>query len=68
MDDPTDDDNVEEKDGFTFCVSKDLLATIGGVNIDLSYMGFVVEPQIPLTAQGESSSCGSCGSGGSCSI
>ena len=44
------------------------VTVIGGVNIDLSYMGFVVEPQIPLTAQGESSSCGSCGSGGSCSI
>ena len=35
-----------------------LLERIGGVRIDVSYMGFLVEPELPLGG----SSCGSCGS------
>ena len=50
-----------EVNGFTFCLEKSLLERIGGVKIDVSYMGFIVEPELPL--QG-GSSCGSCG--GSC--
>lgn len=63
-----DDDSIVEMDGFTFCVNKNLLEQIGGVNIDLSYMGFVVEPQKPMTSAESGSACGSCGSGESCSI
>lgn len=63
-----DDDTVTETDGFTFCVNKELLDSIEGVDIDLSYMGFVVEPKKPLPSASSGSSCGSCGSGGSCSI
>jgi hypothetical protein len=31
---------------------------VGGVKIDVSYMGFIVEPELPLGG----GSCGSCGS------
>lgn len=31
---------------------------IGGVKIDVSYMGFIVEPELPLGG----GSCGTCGS------
>lgn len=61
-----DDDTVVEQGGFTFCVNKELLTQIGGVTIDLTYMGFTVEPDVPLNSG--ASACGSCGSGGSCSI
>ena len=54
-------------DGFPFCIDKELLQTVGGVNIDLTYMGFAIEPNIPLASSGGSSCGGSC-SGGSCSI
>ena len=54
-----------ETDGFTFCIEEALLGKIGGVDIDLTYMGFTVEPRIPLANEG-GSSCSSCG--GSCSI
>lgn len=58
---------MAETDGFTFCIETELLNKIGGVDIDLSYMGFTVEPRQPLASEG-GSSCSSCGSGGSCSI
>mgnify|MGYP000441260447 FL=1 len=35
----------------------------GGVTIDLTYMGFSVEPEIPLANTGGSSCGGSCSSG-----
>ena len=35
----------------------------GGVSIDLTYMGFSVEPEIPLANTGGSSCGGSCSSG-----
>ncbi len=54
-----------EVDGFTFCIEKELLEKIGGANIDISYMGFVIEPDNPLNSE---SGCSSCGTGGSCSI
>ena len=62
LDEPTEDDERTELDGFTFCINKELSAQVGGVTIDLNYMGFSVEPEIPLA--GGKSSCGSCA--GSC--
>lgn len=44
-------------------MATDLVAQIGGVSIDMTYMGFTVDPDIPLASSG--SSCGSCSS--SCS-
>lgn len=47
-------------------MDKDLVTTTGGVTVDITYMGFTVEPAVPLnTPQG---GCGGSCSGGSCSI
>ena len=46
---------------MAFCIAMDLLAQIKGVSIDLTYMGFTVDPEVPLASSG--SGCGSCGSG-----
>lgn len=58
-----DEDQSEEQGGFTFCINKDLLAQVQGVKIDLTYMGFAVEPTVPLAAADGGSACGSCSSG-----
>lgn len=63
LDEPKDDDQTEEQGGFTFCMSKDLQEKVQGVKIDLTYMGFAVEPVVPLSADG-GSACGSCSSCG----
>ena len=63
LDEPTPEDKVFEQNGFTFCIAGDLLETVGGVSIDLTYMGFSVEPEIPLANTGGSSCGGSCSSG-----
>ena len=56
-----------EVEGFSFCMDKTLLSTIEGATIDISYMGFTIEPDKPLAAEsGEGSSCSTCGTGGSC--
>ncbi len=66
LDEAQDTDTVVEKDGFTFCMAKDLLDQVKSVKIDLTYMGFAIEPEVPLPAgEGGCSSCGS-GCGGSC--
>lgn len=41
-------------------MATDLVAQIKGVKIDMTYMGFIVDPEVPLASSG--SSCGSCGS------
>lgn len=68
LDESTESDTTEEKDGFTFCINKELLEQVQGVKVDLSYMGFVLEPAVPLAGGGESgcSGCGSSGSSGGC--
>jgi Fe-S cluster assembly iron-binding protein IscA len=61
LDEPTVDDLTEEKGGFTFCMSKDLLAQVQGVTVNTGYMGFMVESIVPLpVAEG---GCGTCGGG-----
>ena len=65
LDAATDQDQSEERGGFTFCINKELLAQIHGVKIDLSQMGFSVEPEAPLPENagvGCGSCCGGCGS------
>jgi len=64
LDAATDEDTSEDQGGFTFCINNELLAQVEGVKIDLSYMGFVVEPTVPLpqTGGGCSSCSGGCGS------
>lgn len=62
LDEERDTDTVMEKDGFTFCMDKELLAQVKSVKIDLTYMGFAIEPEVPLPA-GDGCGCPSCGSG-----
>ena len=63
LDESNDQDQSEEQGGFTFCINKDLLAQVQGVKIDLTYLGFAVEPTVPLAAADGGSACGSCSSG-----
>ncbi len=63
LDEPQDDDTVIEKDGFKFCVNKELMDEATGINVNVSYMGFEIEPvKAFASAGGCGSSCGSsCG-------
>ena len=65
LDEPLDSDDVIEEAGFRFCINKELLAQIKGVSIGISYMGFTLDPEVPLASSGDSGSCGSCTSCGS---
>jgi len=58
LDEPNDKDVTGEADGFSFCMDKELQAEAGSISIDLSYMGFVVTPEKPLSGGGGCSSCG----------
>ncbi len=61
LDEPGDNDNVFEVEGFRFVVDKTLLKELGTVNIDASPSGFMV------TATGlAASTCPSAGGGCSC--
>lgn len=65
LDDAGDDDVVEETGGFKFCVNKALLDQIKGAKIDLTEMGFMVDPVKPLPESaggGCGGCCGGCGS------
>jgi hypothetical protein len=68
LDGSTDDDEQYNEGGFSFCINKALLAKIGGVTIDMTYMGFMVSPEIPLEESGASSACGGCAGSTSCSV
>ena len=61
---PAEADARFDVDGLVFCMDKALADTTGGVTVDLTYMGFTVEPKVPLNARG----CGGSCSGGSCGI
>lgn len=60
LDEPTDEDERVEADGFTFCISKELSSSVGAVTIDLSYMGFVVTSENPLPGGGGCGGCSGC--------
>ena len=68
LDEPADDDTLFSEGGFSFCMHKELLGQIGGVKIDLTYMGFMVSPEIPLQSAGSASACGGCSGSSSCSV
>lgn len=64
LDKPGDDDAVQELDGYTFCINKELLDQIGGGKIDVTPMGFVITPEKPLPESaggGCGGCCGGCG-------
>ena len=63
LDEPNDQDQTEEQAGYTFCINKDLVGEVQGVKIDLTYMGFAVEPVVPFASDGNGGGCSSCSSG-----
>lgn len=63
LDEPNDQDQTEEQAGYTFCINSALLSEVQGVKIDLTYMGFAVEPAVPFASEGNSGGCSSCSSG-----
>ncbi|MDR1856493.1 MAG: IscA/HesB family protein [Desulfovibrio sp.] len=62
LDDATPDDHTEEKGGFTFCMNKELLSQVQGVTVNMGYMGFMIDPLVPLPAV-EGGGCAACGGG-----
>lgn len=48
-----------EAEGFAFCMTRELLGQVKGVSIDMTYMGFTVDPEVPLANTGG----GGCGGG-----
>ena len=61
LDEANENDKSFEANGYTFCLESDLLERVGSVKIDVSYMGFMVEPELPLGGGGCSSCGGGCG-------
>ncbi|MBQ7607429.1 MAG: IscA/HesB family protein [Desulfovibrionaceae bacterium] len=59
LDNAAENDVVEKNGDYSFCIDKDLLAQVKSVKIDLTYMGFVVDPEQPLPVT-EGGGCGSC--------
>lgn len=65
LDDAGADDDTEELGGYKFCINRELLGQIGGGKIDVTPMGFIVEPTNPLPESaggGCGGCCGGCGS------
>ena len=63
LDEPNNDDTVVEQSTFTFCINNELLTSVKSVTIDMNYMGFDIEPEIPLASAGGGCGSGSCGTG-----
>lgn len=63
LDEPNDNDEVLNEGGYTFCVEKALASQASFLKLDITYMGFTVDSDIPLPAGGGCSSCGSGGCG-----
>jgi len=63
LDEPTNEDAVQEMDGLMFVMEAKLLEQAAPVKIDVSYMGFSVESNLQLGGGGCGGSCstGSCG-------
>lgn len=65
LDEPTDQDKVDEVDGFKFVINQDLAEQVKNVKIELSPIGFEVIPEVPLpqaAGGGCGGCCGGCGS------
>ena len=64
LDDPAESDSVFDEQGFKFCMEKDLYEKAQDITIDAGYMGFTVQPAVPLAAAGR----GCAGCAGGCSV
>ena len=65
LDEPTDQDKVEEVEGFKFVINSELADQVKNVKIELSPIGFEVIPEVPLpqaAGGGCGGCCGGCGS------
>lgn len=60
LDEAADDDDREERDGYTFVINKNLAGEIGSCKIELGPMGFDVIPEKPLPQPAGGSACGGC--------
>ena len=67
LDEPKDSDIKAEEQGYSFCMDRELLVMVAHVTINFSYMGFSIDPEIPLPGAG--TGCGGCPSAaaGGCS-
>ena len=63
LDEPKENDESFDIDGYTFLVEKDLMVKAQPITVDLTYMGFQVNSNLDLGGGG----CGSSCSSGSCS-
>ena len=63
LDEPKDNDDSFDVKGLKFVVDKDFMKKAENIKIDFTGMGFHLDSNIDM---GESSGCGSCGSGGTC--
>lgn len=63
LDEPDSQDQTEEQGGYTFCMGKELVKEVQGAKIDLTYMGFAVDPVVPFASASSGGGCGSCGGG-----
>lgn len=59
LDEPRENDDVIDVDGFSFVVDKELMTQAQPISIDLTYAGFTVNSSLKLGG-------GSCGGGCSC--
>jgi len=64
LDEPKENDETFDVDGYTFLVEKELMAKAQPIHVELTYMGFQVVSSLEL---GGGSCSGSCSSG-SCSV
>ncbi len=63
LDEPKDNDDTFDVKGLKFVVDKEFMQKAENIKIDFTGMGFHLDSNIDM---GESSGCGSCGSGGTC--
>lgn len=63
LDEASGDDETEEIEGVTFCMTKDLFAKTGAATIDLGPMGFQITTEHPFAEAGGEGGCSSCGGG-----
>lgn len=55
-----DEDVTEEKGGFTFCMTRELMLLVREVEIDVGQTGFICTPLVPLPGSSCSGGCAGC--------
>ena len=60
LDAPNGNDVVEDVDGIQFFMEKPLADQVKSVKVDLSFMGFSLEPEVPLPSTGTGGCCTGC--------